>query len=39
MAYRPERQDCVETDLGKTTKNVLFVESSEEHLASIILNA
>ncbi len=38
MAWRTERQDCVETDLGKTTKKICCVECSQEHLASIILN-
>ncbi len=38
MACRAERQDSVETDLGKTTKKFCCVEGSQEQLASIILN-
>jgi len=37
MACRAERQDCVETDLRKTTTKT-SVEGSHEHLASIALN-
>ncbi len=40
MACRAERQDSVETDLGKTTQKCCCapVEGSQEHLASIMLN-
>ncbi len=38
MACRAERQDCIETDLGKTTKKICCVEGSQEYLASIVLN-
>ncbi len=38
MACRAERQDSVETNLGKTTKQFCCVEGSQEYLASIVLN-